>query len=601
MKIQPLNDLQKEIDRIFVASSRFAKGDPRLLKQIPVFEKLGQKAPIFLKLKDLLVELTTTDEEHSEEKLLETSILMYSILNTLSDSIEINELTEINTQLDNNQIKTYLPYSKLKNLQGMFDCTIKYDEDYIKKACDDGELQDLRIIEYIANSLNLTNIYLSQFVENYVSKKIPMLIFPYIYKDFNLKGAKKDATKFRIINNIDEKVGKELIDKILVDGSSDIKIEAIKILGTDIKNEKIILSLLKEKKKDIIDACTYELCKMNSKEGIKKALDLFKTVKYSYVIRALNICKDESIFDDLFKEVKSTYKNFIENSTDPKAINNIEKLGEIFEVLENKNNEEKIYEFVLEVMKNKELLAISKKGYEVKTTINSIMLTIEKFKDIKYITNMFENKKLIAAYPIISEIYFKAVSQLFDKEKIFDIFSKQFENNNLAVELFNVYKLDTETERVDFNNYYIENLDPSKIDSRFTILYLNKLLNEKTATYNTYPIIFFLKSVIDYKNVNELNLLYKYFLKCTDKKAAVNNYLGTVCTILLNADYKNIGDDIVKAFINNQYVYSIINDLDSELLVNKISKDYEQTFRDLHAKTKSNYFLIVADGLLDKK
>lgn len=598
MKIQPLNDLQKEIDRIFVAGSRFAKGDPRLLKQIPVFEKLGQKVPIFQKLKSLLVELT--ESEQSQEKLLETSILIYSILNTLSDATENSELEEINTSLDNAKIRTYLPYSKLKTLQGMFGCTIKYDQNYIKKACDDAILDDIRIIEYVANSINLTNIYLTDFVENYIAKKIPLQLFPYIYKDFDVTGGKKEVTKFRIINDIDQKAGKDLIEQILIEGSVDLKVEAIKILGNDIKNEETILCILKEKKRPIIEACTYELCNMGSKQGIKISLDLFKTNKYNYVVKSLNICKDETIFEDLFQEVKATYEKFVESDTDPKSVKEIEKLGEIFKVLENKSNEEQIYEFVIEVIKNKKVLKLSKENYEVKRAVENIISIIKYFGDIKYITSLQENEKLVKAYPVIIQIYFKSVCNVLDKEKIFDVFSNYFQHDYLDIYLFNEYKRDVKIDTYNYFNYGVMQIDPNKVDKRFTTLYLNKLLKMKTKDYDSNAIIMFIQEVIDCDDEKELELLYNFFIKCVNSKTTLTYVLGTVARILLKVNYKNILDETIKMFQGKSNEYYIRNGLDEEFLIDKISKDYEQTFRDLYDKTKNNYYLNIANGLQNK-
>ena len=48
--MKPLYDLQQELNRLFIAGSKFAKNDPRLQKHIPILKKLGEKAPVFNKL-----------------------------------------------------------------------------------------------------------------------------------------------------------------------------------------------------------------------------------------------------------------------------------------------------------------------------------------------------------------------------------------------------------------------------------------------------------------------------------------------------------------------------------------------------------------------
>ena len=43
--MKPLYDLQQELNRLFIAGSKFAKNDPRLQKHIPILKKLGEKLP----------------------------------------------------------------------------------------------------------------------------------------------------------------------------------------------------------------------------------------------------------------------------------------------------------------------------------------------------------------------------------------------------------------------------------------------------------------------------------------------------------------------------------------------------------------------------
>lgn len=46
MKMQMLYDMQQEINRLFIAGSKFASGDPRLSRFVPVCERMGEKAPV---------------------------------------------------------------------------------------------------------------------------------------------------------------------------------------------------------------------------------------------------------------------------------------------------------------------------------------------------------------------------------------------------------------------------------------------------------------------------------------------------------------------------------------------------------------------------
>ena len=50
MKIQVLSDLNTEINRLFVAGGKYAKGDARVAKLLPTLQKMGEKAPTMKRL-----------------------------------------------------------------------------------------------------------------------------------------------------------------------------------------------------------------------------------------------------------------------------------------------------------------------------------------------------------------------------------------------------------------------------------------------------------------------------------------------------------------------------------------------------------------------
>ena len=86
--MKPLYDLQQELNRLFIAGSKFAKNDPRLQKHVPILKKLGEKAPVFNKLAQEVEALLQVESTQAAEKLLGVSTLLYSVLYTQGVTLE---------------------------------------------------------------------------------------------------------------------------------------------------------------------------------------------------------------------------------------------------------------------------------------------------------------------------------------------------------------------------------------------------------------------------------------------------------------------------------------------------------------------------------
>ena len=116
--MKPLYDLQQELNRLFIAGSKFAKNDPRLQKHIPILKKLGEKAPVFNKLAQEVESLLQVESTQAAEKLLNVATLLYSVLYTQGVTIEAETekseqvptiaLADVNTTYSYLQLKPVL-------------------------------------------------------------------------------------------------------------------------------------------------------------------------------------------------------------------------------------------------------------------------------------------------------------------------------------------------------------------------------------------------------------------------------------------------------------------------------------------------------------
>ena len=150
MRLQPLYDLQQEINRLFIAGSKFAKGDLRLQKQIPVFNKLGEKAPVFAKLAKDIEDLISADPQQSAAKLTAISTLLYSILYTQGETVEADLIFSEQQPLVNfKDVNTEYSYLQLHPIIEALSTSNSGRLEILKDAKGMGLFSDSRTYQYV--------------------------------------------------------------------------------------------------------------------------------------------------------------------------------------------------------------------------------------------------------------------------------------------------------------------------------------------------------------------------------------------------------------------------------------------------------------------
>lgn len=180
MRLQPLYDLQQEINRLFIAGSKFAKGDPRLQKHIPILQKLGEKAPVFSKLAKDIEELLNTDAQQSSEKLMTISTLLYSILYTQGELVEadVEEAAQTpNIPLD--EVNTEYSYLQLKPVMQALTTSNSGRLEILKDALERNVFNDSRTYQYLDIALGDKYAELCDYVEKTIIPKVGKPIAPF--------------------------------------------------------------------------------------------------------------------------------------------------------------------------------------------------------------------------------------------------------------------------------------------------------------------------------------------------------------------------------------------------------------------------------------
>jgi len=269
MRIQALYDLQQEINRLYIAGSKFAKNDPRLTKQLPILNKLGEKAPVFKKLAQNVEELIQSEAAESSEKLLNTGILLYSVLYTQGETTEENvEQSELNPSFNLNELNTTVSFLEIKPVIEALTSTRQGRMAVVENAFKRGIFKDFRTFEYLDAGLGDKYSELANYIEETIIPSVGKRMFPIIKKNFSYEVRTEDVRRFRLLYQMEDQDMNTMIKTILEGSAVKLQVEAVKILANDVANEELIAQLANDKHKAVREAASWALDKLQqSKQG----------------------------------------------------------------------------------------------------------------------------------------------------------------------------------------------------------------------------------------------------------------------------------------------------------------------------------------------
>jgi len=367
MKLQPLYDLQQEINRLFTAGSKFAKNDPRLQKQVAIFNKLGEKAPIFKKIAEGVENLAAVDSNESSSKLLEVSTLLYAVLYTQGETTDDTKTeTEIAPMLKFEDVNTEKSYKALKPLIEALVDQKQGRLEVLKEAYKSNQFNDFRTYHLLDKALADRYSELADYVEKTIIPSIGAPMLPFIISNFSYEGNAEDVRRFRLLNKLEYSKIPEMIDEILGGKSILLQAEAVKILGKDANNEELLMNFAEDKQKPIRLAAYEALVNIKTETAQQKLVDLFingkKKSDLSELSEALMVNLSDKFIPPLLEKAKESFNNCIalDKNSDIKIIT---KCFEEFKInmspLLNNGNKE-ILDFYKDVFVNKDYIALAK-------------------------------------------------------------------------------------------------------------------------------------------------------------------------------------------------------------------------------------------------
>ncbi|MDR1338641.1 MAG: HEAT repeat domain-containing protein [Prevotellaceae bacterium] len=479
MKILPLYDLQQEINRLFIAGSKFAKNDPRLQKQAAVFNKLGEKSPVFKRIAEGIENLLNAESADSSGNLLEISTLLYAVLYTQGETAGTDpQETELTPVLPLDQVQTDKSYLALKPLIEALTQQKGERLSDVRTAFRNGQVNDFRIYPLIDAALADRYTELADYLETAVIPAIGKPVMPCIINGFNYEGNTGDIRRFRILHKFDYDGIPEMVDRIFAGKSIPLQAEAVKTLSKNPENEDLLLKFADDKNKVIRMAAYQTLTELKTESAEKTLVELFisgkrksDTLELGKILRAR---LQDKFVPTLLDKAKADYKKCIE----PDKYEDIKAMSAAFETLNASmntlvNNANKdVMEFYRDMFTGKKYRDLSKTAEsKISYLYMPGMIADSAARNLENTQEGFECLEFLSKNSSFDEFmysYFKvSVRNKVDRKKVFSNFSKHIDkliDKHVFAEIF-----------PDRN----EKLNPEDIDERWIKLLENKLPKKK--------------------------------------------------------------------------------------------------------------------------
>ncbi len=601
MKLQPLYDLQQEINRLFIAGSKFAKADPRLSKQIPVFSKLGEKAPVFKKIATDLEDMVQADSQQSAEKLMAISTLLYSVLYTQGEAIEASATEETYTPAYAiGDIHTHNSYLQLKPVIEALTTSNQGRLEILKDAMSRNVFNDFRTFPHLNTALADKYSELSDYIINTIIPSVVPAILPFIEKGFAYEDKTEQVRRLRAFEILGYEKIAAVIEKVLSESLPNLQAEAIRILSNHQDNEPLILSLADDKNKIVREAAYMALAKFNTPESLAKLKDVYLKGKNTQgLVNAIGSTSLPYFFDEVLAKYNQQFQQFCElkkDTPDKDLVAAFNKLEEEVALFRNKDRQE-VYDLMERLILNEsfnELLKARKTlfSYSANNFVHAVinvLHTLSATKRLQFYERVIPQVKntnwLEALY---SQYFHAAIKAGQTKEQLHTTFIEPFVKGYIDVrELYNAV--------FPRNNQYNDNGAETNLDilDKTWISYLFQRIGKMQKwNYDARNLVYILNAYETQDNAafNQLltELVRKYPL----------NEIDFIFELLLqrkvDGAFELIYNSLSSFKSKTSYYYSYIGKQD---YWKTFPKDYAPKIRTLYEKSKLNLFNEIADAI----
>ena len=604
--MKPLYDLQQELNRLFIAGSKFAKNDPRLQKHVPILKKLGEKAPVFNKLAQEVEALLQVESTQAAEKLLGVSTLLYSVLYTQGVTLETETTKE--SQIPTIQladVNTTYSYLQLKPVLQALTQSNSGRLEILQDAFERKVFDDSRTYGYLSYALADKYSELTYYVENTIIPACGKAMLPFLIADFRLEDKNENVRRLRLLHQLGYAEIGTLVDKIFSENLPNLQAEAIDIIADkkDEQTEAFIISLTGDKNKAVRGAAYSALAKLGTQRSIDKLYELYNTNKQKgnaeLLAEAMAKVAAPEYFLPFVEKIQERYQQLLTiDDSDEKALSAaFERFVIDIDILANKDCEE-VYTLFAEMLQNKEFNTRRKKVFKntYDPTANNMTGVLNTLNSDKVLAFYDTHKQLLSYTNGYSDMwinYFYSAfkNENYSKEKLFEVFSSQLGKSaatDSILEAFSgiagAYAYNARKE----SEVRVDRLDPRWVDTLYSFINSLKKLNNNY----TYRALFILDAL-----EGTSQRLDDLLLKALSQ--SYSDDMIWLFHLVLKRNFPNKFEVIyhtlerVKAGNSYYYLYYLSN----ADFWNKFPKEYVEKFRALAKKNKLNVFEDIADEI----
>ena len=605
--MKPLYDLQQELNRLFIAGSKFAKNDPRLQKYIPILKKLGEKAPVFNKLAQEVEALLQVESQQSAEKLLNVSTLLYSVLYTQGVTIQAEAtkaLQEPNVSIAD--VNTTYSYLQLKPVLQALTQSNSGRLEVLKDAFERGIFKDSRTFGYLSYALADKYTELADYVLQTIIPTCGQAMLPFLLSDFRLEDKTENVRRLRLLYQLKYAQMDSLTDKIFDESLPNLQAEAISIIAEkkDTQTEDFIMSLTGDKNKLVREASYKALAILGTQRSIDKLLALYETNKAKgnakALAEAISLLAIPSHYQPFLKKVYEQFNILLSiEKTDKNATvtNAFERFAIDLDILENKDCNE-VYEFLSELLQSQKFNTLRRNLF--KNTYDPIPMKIvgilNSFEADKVVTFYDKHKQYLTFNSGYNDLWINFFWRAFDnenfsKEQLFETFSTTLGKSLATGSMLEAFS--------GTNGYYtytvrkcsevrVDRIDPRWIPVFYSFLRSLKKLHNNYAL-NTFIILDALEK--DGKSLDE------WLLKALSETFSEDTIwlYRLILKRNLPNKYELVYHSLEKMKAGNAY-YFLYNLSDTDFW-KQFPKEYAQKFRLLAEKNKLKIFKEIAEEI----
>ena len=604
--MKPLYDLQQELNRLFIAGSKFAKNDPRLQKHVPILKKLGEKAPVFNKLAQEVEALLQVESTQAAEKLLSVSTLLYSVLYTQGVTVETEATKESQIptiQLAN--VNTTYSYLQLKPVLQALTQSNSGRLEILQDAFERKVFDDSRTYGYLSYALADKYSELTYYVENTIIPACGKAMLPFLITDFRLEDKNENVRRLRLLHQLGYAEIDTLVDKIFSENLPNLQAEAINIIAdkNDEQTEAFIISLTGDKNKAVRGAAYSALAKLGTQRSIDKLYELYNTNKQKgnaeLLAEAIAKVAVPEYFLPFVEKIQERYQQLLTiDDSDEKALNAaFERFVIDIDILANKDCEG-VYTLFAEMLQNKEFNARRKKVFKntYDSTANNIMGVLNTLNSDKVLAFYDTHKQLLTYTNGYSDMwinYFYSAfkNEHYSKEKLFEVFSTQLGRSAATEEILRTFSgIEGSYAYHSFkeSKVRVDRLDPRWVNTFYSFIESLKKLNN-----NYTHIVLFILDALEGTSQRLDDLLLKALAQ------SYSDDMIWLYRLILKRNFPNkfelIYHSLEKIKAGNSYYYLYY--LSNSDFWNQFPKEYVQKFRALAKKNRLNVFEDIADEI----